>query len=215
MTIADADADADVAVGGDCTVNSVVACAGSASSNASNAVTLEAMIARYPDAPCNFAAGTLTGAGGTVYKSLPPNMGWGNTTTSLGTLDNYSLGTSSTATGYCTGNTKLRVSFAVEASNAVTFYACLERSVNGSTRNCTVVGTGSYAISTLSDARVMTFSGFPSQAAVLNYERVFVERGGQVYFGFKDELNTVQVVRLKGAAGNLVLTQLGIPTFTL
>ncbi|BDT69154.1 hypothetical protein os1_33430 [Comamonadaceae bacterium OS-1] len=207
-------ADADVAAGGDATVNSAIACAGSTSSNASNAVTLEVMIARNPGTPCTFAAGSLTGAGGTVYHSLLPNTGWGNTTTSLGTVRDYPLGTSSTATGYYTGNTKLRVAFAGGASNAVTFYACLERSINGSTRNCTAVGTGAYAISTLGDARIMTLSGFPSQAAGLSYERVFVERGGQVYWGFKDKLNTAQVVRLNGTAGNAVFTQLGIPTFT-
>ncbi len=207
-------ADADVAAGGDSTVNSAVACAGANASNASNAVTLEVMIARNAGTPCVFSSGTLTGIGGTVYSSLAPNEGWGNTTTSLGTLGVKPLGTSSTATGYYTGNTKLRVAFAGGSSNGVTFYACLERSINGSTRNCTAIGTGTYTIATLGDARVMALSGFPSQLAGLTYERVFVERGGQVYWGFKDKLSTAQVVRLNGTAGNAVFTQLGIPTFT-
>ena len=207
-------ADADVAAGGDSTVNSSVACVGSTSSNASNAVTLDVMISRNPGTPCTYQPGTLIGAGGTVYSSLTPNEGWGNTTTSIGSFGGYPLGTSSTATGYYTGNTKLRVSFAGGSSTAVTYYACLERSINGSTRNCTEIGTGSYAITTVGDARVMTLGNLPSQAAGLSYERVFVERAGQVYWGYKDKLNIAKTVRLNGTAANAVFTQFGIPTFT-
>jgi hypothetical protein len=48
----------------------------------------------------------------------------------------------------------------------------------------------------------------------LAYDRVFVERAGQVYWGYKDKLATYKVVRLNGTAGNALLSQLGLPTFT-
>jgi len=207
-------ADAAVAAGGDATANSSVACNTTQANNASQAITLETMIARNPGTPCIYAAGTLTGVNGQTFTSLAPNTAWGSTTTSMGNLGNAPLGTSSTATGYYTGNKRLRVSFAGGSSNAVTFYSCLQRSINGSTRNCTVVGTGTYTISTLGDARVMAFSALPAPFAALAYDRVFVERAGQVYWGYKDKLSTYKVVRLNGTAGNALLSQLGLPTFT-
>jgi hypothetical protein len=207
-------ADADVAAGGDAVANSAVACNTGRANNASQAVTLETMISRNPGTPCSYAPGTLTGLNGQSFSSLTPNTAWGNTTTSMGNLGSAPLGTSSTATGYYTGNKRLRVSFAGGSSNAVTFYSCLQRSINGSTRSCTVLGTGTYTITTLGDARVMTFSALPAQFAALTYDRVFVERAGQVYWGYKDKLSTYKVVRLNGTAGNAVLSQLGLPTFT-
>ncbi|SDO93883.1 hypothetical protein SAMN05216303_102740 [Rhodoferax sp. OV413] len=207
-------ADADVAAGGDAVANSGVACNTAQANNASQAVTLETVIARNPGTPCSYAAGTLTGLNGQTFSSLTPNTAWGNTTTSMGNLGSAALGTSSTATGYYTGNKRLRVSFAGGSSNAVTFYTCLQRSINGSTRNCTTVGTGTYTITTLGDARVMTFSALPAAFAALTYDRVFVERAGQVYWGYKDKLSSYKVVRLNGTAGNAVLSQLGLPTFT-
>ncbi|APW38410.1 hypothetical protein RD110_15405 [Rhodoferax koreense] len=205
-------ADADVAAGGNATVNRQVACNVSGN-NASQAVTLETMIARNPGTPCIYNQQTDSGLNGQSYTSLTPNEGWGNTTTSMGTLGNAPVGPGTTA-GFYTTNTRLRVSFAGGSSNATTYYTCLQRASNDSTRNCTVAGTGTYTITTLGDGRVMTFSGLPTKFAALSYERVFVERGGQVYWGFKDRLSTVKTVRLNGTAGNAVLSQLGLPTFT-
>lgn len=206
--------DADVAAGGNAVTNSAVACNTSRSFNATQAVTLETMIARSTGTPCIFGVRSITGVNGQTFNSVPTDMGWGNTSASMGTIGNAPLGTSTTATSYYTGNTPLRVSFAGGSSNAATFYTCLQRSIDGSTRNCTAVGTGTYTITTLGDARVMTFSSLPAAFSNLSYERVFVERGGQVYRGYKDRLTTSKVVRLNGTAGNAVLSQLGLPTFT-
>lgn len=206
--------DADVAAGGNAVTNSAVACNTSRSFDATPAVTLETMIARSTGTPCIFGVRSITGVNGQTFNSVPTDMGWGNTSASMGTIGNAPLGTSTTATSYYTGNTPLRVSFAGGSSNAATFYTCLQRSIDGSTRNCTAVGTGTYTITTLGDARVMTFSTLPAAFSNLSYERVFVERGGQVYRGYKDRLTTSKVVRLNGTAGNAVLSQLGLPTFT-
>ena len=206
-------ADDDVFIGGDARVNPGVGCNQAQGNNATPAGTLERVISHNTGTPCVFAPGTITGAGGVLYPSGATNTGWGNTTTSLGNLGTAPLGTSATATSYYTGNTRLRASFAGGGSNAVTYYACQERVINGSTRNCTVIGTGSYTITTLGDGRAMGFTGLPSAFGPLSFERVFVERGGKVFFGFKDKLTTTKVMRLNDVAGNAVFTRLGLPTF--
>ena len=177
------------------------------------APTLESVIAGNPGVPCNFSPQTDSGLNGQPYTSMTPNEGWGNSTTSMGNIGNAPVGPGTTA-GFYTTNTKLRVSFAGGASNATTYYTCLQRASNDSARNCTVAGTGTYTITTLGDARVMTMNNVPAKFAVLGYDRVFVERGGKVFWGYKDRLATTKVVRLNGVAGNAVLSQLGLPTFT-
>ena len=58
----------------------------------------------------------------------------------------------------------------------------------------------------------MTFNGLPAQAQALGSTRVFVERDGQVYCGFKIREGTVSTsVRLNLPAANAMLRQLGMP----
>jgi hypothetical protein len=200
-----------VAAGGDARANSAVAC-NTDTAEFSN-VTLELLVARNPGQACIYNPGTVMGGNGVLYSSGARNEGWGRSAVSLGTFGTAPYGVN-TMTSYYTTNQRFRVGFAGGSSNAVTFYQCLQRADNDSTRNCDSIGTGTYAITTLGDARVMSFSGFPAQMAVLDYERVFVERGGQVYWGYKDKLSSAVVVRLNGTAGNAALTQLGLPTYT-
>lgn len=177
-----------------------------------HAVTLETMVERNTGNPCIYNPnGSFLGQGGVRYFSGQRNEGWGRTTTSLGTLGNAPVG-AATATAYYNGNTRFRVAFA--SGNVAKYFACQARADNDSARNCNPIGTGSYAIRTLGDARVMEFSGLPAQMAALPSQRVFVERGGEVYWGFKEKLGTTQVLRLNGTAGNAALSQLGLPTFT-
>jgi hypothetical protein len=52
----------------------------------------------------------------------------------------------------------------------------------------------------------------PAQAASLGYGRIFVERGGKVYFGYKSKPITTSTARLNLAGANALFTQLGIPS---
>ncbi|MDO9074182.1 MAG: hypothetical protein Q7U73_13050 [Rubrivivax sp.] len=58
----------------------------------------------------------------------------------------------------------------------------------------------------------MSFSVQPALAQKLGYARVFVERGGRVYYGYKNPAGSVSTdIRLNMTAANAVLQQLGLP----
>lgn len=170
--------------------------------------TLESMIAAKRGTPCIYAPGTFTYQG-VVYSSGERNEWWGNSTLNLGKLGTAPVG-SGTAPGYYTANTLLRVGFDA-SGNGVTYYACRERFNNGSPRNCDRIGSGTYAIQTLGDARVLTFANLPAQTAGLTYERAFVERGGAVFFGFRSKPVVSNSFRLNLTATAAFLAQLGLP----
>ena len=178
--------------------------------NGTNSTTLEGMIAAKTGTPCVFAPGSFT-YGGVTYSSGDKNEWWGNSTVGLGKIGTAPVG-SGPAPGFYTTNTLLRVAFQGSGANPVTYYACQERFNNGSTRNCTSIGTGSYTITTLGDARALTLTNPPVQAAPLNYNRVFVERGGLIYFGYQSKPVVNLSARLNTVASNALLIQLGLPT---
>jgi hypothetical protein len=175
----------------------------------SNSVSLEGLIAAKAGTPCIYAQGSFI-YGGVTYTSGPSNEWWGNSTVGLGKLGTAPIN-SGPAPGFYTTNTWLRAAFTGSGSNPVTYYACKERFNNGSIRNCTVIGSGSYAITTLGGARALSFLNPPAMAAGLNYNRVFVERGGAVYSGYQSKPATVSSVRFNDTAGRALLTQLGLP----
>ncbi|CAN5305971.1 hypothetical protein BH11PSE9_BH11PSE9_18730 [soil metagenome] len=177
--------------------------------NGSNTATLEAMIALASGTPCTYAQASFS-YGGTTYTSDVPNEWWGNSTVSIGTIGSVALNTG-TAPGFYSGNTKLRIAFNGTGTNPVTYLACKERFTNGSNRNCTAIGTGSYAITTLGDARVLTLINPPLQAAPLNYNRVFVERGGLIYLGYQSKPIVNSNARLNTIGATALLAQLGLP----
>lgn len=179
-----------------------------AGTGGTSASSLDALIASNKGTPCVFTQGSLV-YGSVTYTSDTPNEWWGNSTLSLGKLGTVVAG-GGFPTSYYTTNTLLRIAFAGSGANPVTYYACKERFSNGSARNCTVIGSGSYTIATLGDARVLTLNNPPAQAAALTYNRVFVERGGSVYFGYQDKLAVYNTARLNGIAANALLTQLGV-----
>jgi hypothetical protein len=178
------------------------------STSGTGSTTLEGMIAAMTGTPCVYAQGSFV-YNGVTYTSDVPNESWGNSTVSLGTLGTAPVG-SGPAPGYYTTNTRLRAAFKGSGANAVTYYACKERFVSPSTRNCVVIGTGSYTITTLGDARAMTLNNLPVQTAALTYNRVFVERGGHVYFGYQTKPAAYNTARLNTVGANALLTQLGI-----
>ena len=173
------------------------ACNSTPQAAAVEAGLLEGLTAVNTGTPCVFTATTATGT---------RNEQWGATTLSLGLVGTAATG--GTQPNFYTTNTPLRVSFA--ANNVAHYYACQQRSADGSIRNCFRVSSGTYTIAALGDARVMRFTGLPEDAAALTYNRVFVERGGKVYFGYQSKPGVVNSARLNLAGGNALLGLLGI-----
>ncbi len=204
---------APIAAGGDAQLASASAClSAEASRNPTiQTQTLEEMIAIFRGTPCIFGQLNINStASPTPLLSPVPNEWWSNSTLSIGTLGSAAV--VSNPTTYATGNTLIRVGFG--NGNAVTYYSCLQRQVNGSSRNCTPVGTGTYTIAAVGDARVLSFNDAPALAAPLDYERIFVERGSKVFFGYRSKLAATSTTRLNLAATNALFGQIGIPLVT-
>jgi hypothetical protein len=197
-----------VAAGGDARVNPSLACndpAQTATAAQTDVTTLEELVARNSGTPCTYNVGGVT-----PDFSLNPNEWWGNSSVNLGDLANTRPLPADTGNYYNT-TASLRVSFAPSGSR-VTFYNCYRRASDGSPRNCTRIGIGSRSIQTLGDARVMSFTIAPALAQRLSYNRVFIERGGKVYYGYKNPVGRTDAeVRLNLTAANAVLLQLGLP----
>ncbi|MEO5793892.1 MAG: hypothetical protein ABIP34_02360 [Rhodoferax sp.] len=173
------------------------------------ATSLDTVVATMTGTPCIQSAGTRPGLNGTTLSSGPRNDWWGATSIQVGRIGSAPrhLQNGQSATYYTT-NTPIRASFA--AGNVVKYYACQER-FDGSPRNCDPIGTGSYAIQTLGDARVLTFGGLPALDAQLGYVQAFVERGGQVYWGYQDKPKAWNGANLNLVAANALMAQLGMP----
>ena len=178
------------------------------SAGGSNSTTLEEMVAANTGTFCTYGQGSFV-YGGVTYTSDTPNVWGGQSSVDIGTVGSVRLNTG-TAPGFYSGNTRIRMAFTGSGTNPVTYYACKQRFTDGSPRNCQVIGTGSYAISTLGDARVMTLTNPPPAAAPLTYNRVFVERGGLVYYGYQVKPQVTSKARLNTVASTALLSQLGI-----
>ena len=175
-----------------------VACNAVPQAAAAEAATLEGLIAVNAGTQCILTA--------TPATTGPRNEQWGATTLSLGLVGTATTG--GVQPNFYTTNTPLRVAFG--AANSAKYYACQQRASDGSIRNCNLVGTGTYSIASLGDGRVMSLTGLPLQAAALTYNRVFVERGGKVYFGYQNKATVNNTARLNLAGGNALLNHLGI-----
>jgi trimeric autotransporter adhesin len=194
-----------VAAGGDLRQSPTLAC-GNATLNTvtTPATTLEEMVNRVRGTPCLFPAG-----GQPPNQSTDPDEVWGFASLTLGDLAGQATRPPNTGTFYST-NLRLRVAFS--GSNRAVFYRCLARASNNAPRNCTVMGLGTWSIQDLADGRILTFSTMPALAQRLGFARSFVERGGRVYFGFRNPVGrTTLDVRLNLPAANALLRQLGLP----
>lgn len=176
--------------------------------NGTNSSTLEGMIAATVGTPCIYAPAMSFTYQGVQYSSTDTNAGWGATTLDLGTLGSAPVG-SGTAPGFYTGNTRLRVAFT--GGSAVTYYSCKQRFSDGGTRACTQIGSGgTYTITTLGDARALSFNNLPAETGALTYKRVYVERGGLVYYGYQAKPLVTNKARLNTVAATALLGQLGL-----
>ena len=192
-----------VAAGGDARTGTV------ACQNAGTAVatsSLEEMVARYPGKPCVFAASS--NADGT---SLDPSETWGFSSLSLGEVPNYYASLPPGTGNYYSKTAAMRVGFAA-TGNGTTYYQCYRRKADNALRNCTAIGTGTYTIATLGDARLLSFGNLPAAAQRVAFTRVFIERDGNVYFGFVNPSGvTGNEVRLNLPAAQALTFQLGLP----
>lgn len=160
--------------------------------------TLEQVIAANTGLPCSYNVGSTVGES---------RNDWYGTTLSIGDVADASYVSS---TGYhVSGIKRLRVSFA--AGNVANYWLCLRRASDGSPRNCTAAGSGSYRIETLGDARVLRLDGVPAAGAPLSYHRIFVEREGRVWYGSRGKLQTTHQLRLDQVASEALFAALGMP----
>lgn len=191
-----------IAAGGDASATPAAACAVITDANATSyyqpVSTLEALVAANPGTPCTY--------GPTTGSLALPDQWSSNSTVSLGSI---AAGVAPPSANF-TSTELLRASFA-PSGNGVTYFICLDRVSDGSSRNCTSIGSGTYSIQTLGDARVLTMSNPPAEVVRLGYARVFVERAGSVYYGYQSAPGKVlQSVRLNLLAANAIMNQLGM-----
>lgn len=180
-------------------------------SNGTSSTTLEGMISAMTGTPCSFAVPASFIYNGVTYTSLDSvEEAWGQSTVDIGTLGTFPVNTGLTAPGYFSGNVKFRIAFKGTGTNPVTYYACKEKFKTGGIRNCTFLGTGSYTITTLGDARVLTLNNLPAQTSPLTYTRVLVERDGLVYKGFQNKPVVSNSARLNTTGTTALFNQLGL-----
>ena len=174
-----------------------------------SSTTLESLVGAMAGTPCLYPQGNLT-YNGVMYTSPDVSQeAWGNSTLGIGSIGT-ALVNSGAATGFYTGNTKLRIAFKGPGLNAVTYYSCKEKFDNGGTRNCTVLGQGSYTITPLGDGRALTLNGLPPLIATLP-TWALVERGGHVYRAYQNKPTMLNTARLNSIATTALLSQLGLP----
>lgn len=162
------------------------------------ATTLEEMIQFYPG---NFNGGSVNGASTDGLGQIPDAS---YTAPNMQQLKNFRVAFQSTsATG---GNAR--------------FWLCRRNATPNTNTNCTVDTTQlfdtTYTIETLGDARVLKFTRLPEEIqGFRKFARVYVERAGAVFYGFKDNLQVVTTVRLNTPAWNALRAQYpGVTTHT-
>lgn len=209
-------APAAVAAGGSSASSPLPACVNYLVSSSPAASTLVDLIAQNKGTPCILSPSTVTGLGGVTLSSGSTNENWHSTTLSIGTIGSAALATNNlaaNASSYYTGNTVIRVGFPAGTGQVAAFYSCQQR-YDGLSRNCIPIGNGTYVITKLGDADILSFSGVPNQAAPLPYRRVFVQRAGVVRYGYINKATQTSEVRPNLAATNALFNVLGIPAIT-
>ncbi len=193
---------AERAAGGDTRTGASLACA--TDNSATFATTLEELIAKNPGKPCIFAQNSNTDG-----VSLTPHEVWLGTSLLMRTLGNATALPVGTANYY---STTLRIRAAFAGDNKVNYLSCYERRSDATSLNCALLGSGTYKIETLGDARVMTFQNQPTATLAGGYAQVMIERGGKIYYGFQTTPGSVtSSARLNLTATNALFTKLGLP----
>ena len=127
-----------IAAGGNATITPSPACAVVTNNNNATyflpVVTLENLVATKLGKPCVF-----TPSAGNV-----PNEWWGNSVTGLG----MSIAGAVTPPNSSISSTELLELAFGPSGNSVIYLSCLDRTSDGSVRNCTPIGTGTYSAHT-------------------------------------------------------------------
>ncbi len=193
------------------TMNRVNEPASPCSSPAAGTVSksLTSMIAAYPGTVCSASGQDSFSYAGAIYTDAGTAPNVPTASVLIGRIGAAPIGSGS-APGYYSGNSQIRVTFAGAANTAVSFLLCKERFSDGAPRDCSTIGTGSYSIDTLGDARIMSFNRLPSLTIALSYNTLLVERSGAVYAGYQSKIWVGQQATLNNAATAAMATQLGI-----
>lgn len=99
------------------------------------------------------------------------------------------------------------------SSDAVRFYACDVLAATNVSQNCLAVGEGSSRIGDAGDARVLRFTAGYPQALLLTHkrQRIFVERTGVVFGGYREFERAVFQQRPNTVAWNALRSALALP----
>lgn len=99
------------------------------------------------------------------------------------------------------------------ANDAVRYFACDARVADNFSVNCVALGDGASTIAAQGDASVLRFaSGYPAVlVSALKRQRLFVERNGVVFGGYRDLPREYHQQRLNTPAWIALRDQLGIP----
>ena len=186
---------------GDIANGDATACASLTPTNSasyqSDAATLDEVIARAPGLPCSYAANANTGT---------RNEAWGPTTVGIGDLN---VAAFEVPSSFYKNNVR-RIRAAFGANNTVTYLSCLARASDNSPRNCDAIGSGSYSVEAVGDARVLRLANLPASAANFGYSRILVERGSKVHYGSREKLTPTHQLRLNGDGADALLAALGL-----
>jgi hypothetical protein len=163
----------------------------------SPARSLDQVIAANRGLPCAYATDAATG---------DSNEAWGASTLRLGRVTDVAFVAPSSY--YIAGQRELRFSFGADKS--VKYWSCLRRASDGSARNCKAIGSGTYTIEVLGDARVLRLPGLPHMSVMLSRATLMVERADKVYLGYQDRPKQTHQVRLNKEATEALFTALKI-----
>lgn len=172
--------------------------------------TLEGMVSALTGTPCIFEQGSFEYFGTTYTSPDAIDEAWDKSTVALVIIGTAPVGPDPVP-GYYTGRRQIRVAFKGAGNNPVTYYACQERFIDRSSRNCVAIGAGSYSIAVLGDARVMTLNTAPLELSSLPFVPVFVERANLVYFGFQYKPRVSRSAQLNLTGLNALFSTLGLP----
>ncbi|MDM0017145.1 hypothetical protein [Variovorax saccharolyticus] len=201
-----------IAAGGDTRDGSSPACASDEAKSTPTIVvsTLEELLTYFRGTPCIYSQDSVVSPGGVTLYGPSVEERWLNSTWIIAIEGNEGTA-SGNETSYYNNNILFTASFPAGGGNAVTYYRCRQRQGAFSINNCTPIGSGTYVIETLGDARLLRLKNLPPQTAGFNSERVYVERGGVVHSGFKYKPFVSRETQLNLTAANAVFSQIGIP----
>ena len=181
-------------------------CTGAYTSRAST--SLESMVSKITGLLCNYNNSDSFSYQGTTYNE--PIVTNYIRVLAVATIGNLPTGTG-VAPGFYSGNIKIMAAFDVNGTNAVSYYRCKEKFLDGNSRACEKIQDGTYVIETLGDARILKFVNLPEEVKQAGYYLVPIERGGFLYYGVQPYSVTFAWANFNSTATDALMSKLGIP----